>query len=323
MQTTGLDAKRILSYTAKKRAFVATVAVVLCIVALCLVDVNSSITLISLPIIIAAAFVLDKVFIFIRPDVYGKDMIKRGRTPIIATTTVVAAFTAICLLSGIVGYQLAMYTAKNANVVGTYDNIEDAIDFLSDSGLSDKYEITVNMTVSGKTEFRVTADFVPESGEYDESDFANYRDVEVEGNVVTVTIKAYSIEYKGEKIAYYVLNKEHLNAKIEVTETGVNVVDYGNAFGAVIGAAFGAAAQIAILAMVYIVGIIAAIVPSEIYFEKLIRNEAKAVRARSQDGGANTDDKAEEENPAQVDGEAQEESTAQADDKAQDDKAQE
>lgn len=306
-----LDKKRILSYTAKKRALVATAAVVLSIVALCLIKVNAAIAFISIPVIIAAAFVVDKVLIFVRPDVYGRDMIKRGRTPIIATTTVVGAFTAICLLSGIVGYQLAMYTARNANVVATYDNIEDAIDFLSSSGLSDKYEITVNMTVSGKNEFRVTADFVSESGEYDESDFANYRYVEVEGNVVTVTIKAYSIEYKGEKIAYYVLNKEHLNAKIEVTETGVNVVDYGNAFGAVIGAVFGAAAQIAILAVVYVIGIIAAIVPSEIYFEKLIRDEAKALRERAQDGGKNTDDEARAGSEAVTDGEAQ------TDDKAQ------
>lgn len=306
-----LSGKRMRSYNAKKRALVTAVAVVLSIVALCLIKVNAAIAFISIPVIIAAAFVVDKVLIFVRPDVYGRDMIKRGRTPIIATTTVVGVFTAICLLSGIVGYQLAMYTARNANVVATYDNIEDAIDFLSSSGLSDKYEITVNMTVSGKTEFRVTADFVSESGEYDESDFANYRDVEVEGNVVTVTIKAYSIEYKGEKIAYYVLNKEHLNAKIEVTETGVNVVDYGNAFGAVIGAAFGAAAQIAILAVVYVTGIIAAIVPSEIYFEKLIRDEAKALRERAQDGGKNTDDEARAGSEAVTDGEAQ------TDDKAQ------
>ena len=43
----------------------------------------------------------------------------------------------------------------------------------------------------------------------------------------------------------------------------------------VIGAAFGAAAQIAILVIVYVVGIIAAIVPSEIYFERLVSNEIK------------------------------------------------
>lgn len=301
------EAKRILSYTAKKRAFVATVAVALGIVALCLVNVNSAITFISLPIIIAAAFVVDKILIIIRPDVYGKDMLARGRTPVIATTTVVSVFTAICLLSGIVGYQLAMYTAKNANVVESYDNVDDAIDYVQSSGLSDKYEITVNMTVSGKTEFKVTAVFIPKDGGYEEADFKNFKDYVVSDNAVTVTIRAYSIEYKGEKISYYVLNEKHLNAKIEVTETGVNVVDYGNAFGVVLGAAFGAAAQIALLAIVYVVGIIAAIVPSEIYFEKLIRNEAKALRERSREEmKAQTDDKAREGNEERTDGEAQE-----------------
>lgn len=304
-QTRQTDAKRILSYTAKKRALVAGGAVVLAIIALCLIDVNSAITLISLPIIIAAAFVVDKILVIIRPDVYGKDMLARGRTPVIATTTVVSVFTAICLVSAIVGYQLAMYTAANANVVATYDNIEDAIDFLSNSGLSDKYEITVNMTVGNKDEFRVTAEFVPRSGECDESDFKNYKDYEENDNVVTVTVKAYKIEYKGEGIAYYVLNESHLNAKIEIADDGsVNVVDYGNAFGVVLGAAFGAVAQIAILAIVYVVGIIAAIVPSEIYFEKLIRNEAKAVRERARtDGEENKDGKAQTESDPVTDGE--------------------
>ena len=125
-----LSKKKILSYTAKKRALVAVVAVVLSIVALCFSNVNGEIPLIAVPIIIAAAFVVDKILIIVRPDVYGKDMLKRGRTPVIATTTVVAAFTAICLLSGIVGFQLAMYTARNANVVETFDDIDGAIEFL-------------------------------------------------------------------------------------------------------------------------------------------------------------------------------------------------
>lgn len=270
-----LDSKKMKTYTVRKRTFVAVLAVVLSIVALCFVKLEPAVPLISIPIIIAAAFVVDKVLILIRPDVYGKDMLKRGRSPIIATCTVVSVFTAICLLSGIVGYQLALYTAANANVVGTYDNIDDAVDFLQTSGLSDNYEITVRMTGSNKNEFRITADFVPLSGECDESDFKNYKYYEVNDNVVTVTIRAYNIEYKGEKISYYVLNEKHLNAKIELTETGVQVVDYGNAFGVAIGAAFGAAAQIAILVIVYIVGIIAAIVPSEIYFERLVSNEIK------------------------------------------------
>lgn len=270
-----LDSKKIKTYTVRKRTFVAVLAVVLSIVALCFVKLETAVPLIAVPIIIAAAFVVDKVLILIRPDIYGKDMLKRGRSPIIATCTVVSVFTAICLLSGIVGYQLALYTAANANVVETYDNIDDAVDFLQDSGLSDKYEITVRMTGSNKNEFRITADFVPLSGECDESDFKNYKDYEVNDNIVTVTIRAYNIEYRGEKISYYVLNEKHLNAKIELTETGVQVVDYGNAFGVVIGAAFGAAAQVAILIIVYIVGIIAAIVPSEIYFERLVSNEIK------------------------------------------------
>lgn len=270
-----LSGKRMRSYNAKKRALVTAVAVALGIAALCFSSSNATVTLISLPIIIAAAFTVDKILIITRPDVFGKDMLKRGRSPVIATCTVVSVFTAICLLSGIVGYQLALYTAANANVVGTYDNIDDAVDFLQTSGLSDKYEITVRMTGSNKNEFRTTADFVPLSGECDESDFKNYKDCEVNDNVVTVTIRAYNIEYKGEKISYYVLNEKHLNAKIELTETGVQVVDYGNAFGVAIGAAFGAAAQITILVIVYVVGIIAAIVPSEIYFERLVSNEIK------------------------------------------------
>lgn len=270
-----LSGKRMRSYNVKKRALVTAVAVALGIAALCFSSSNATVTLISLPIIIAAAFTVDKILIITRPDVFGKDMLKRGRSPVIATCTVVCVFTAICLVSGIAGYQLALYTAANANVVGTYDNIDDAVDLLQTSGLSDKYEITVRMTGSNKNEFRITADFVPLSGECYESDFKNYKDYEVNDNVVTVTIRAYNIEYKGEKISYYVLNEKHLNAKIELTETGVQVVDYGNAFGAAIGAAFGAAAQIAILVIVYVVGIIAAIVPSEIYFERLVSNEIK------------------------------------------------
>lgn len=270
-----LSGKRMRSYNAKKRALVTAVAVVLSIVALCFVNINGAIPLISVPIIIAAAFVIDKVFIFIRPDVYGKDMIKRGRTPIIATTTVVAAFTAICLVSGIAGYQLAMYTAANANVVETYDNVDDAIDFLQSCGLNDDYTITVHMNNNGKDEFRITADFVPRSGKYDEDDFKKYKNYEINGNVVTVTLRAYNFEYNGEKIAYYALNEKYPNAKIEIKDGAVKVVDYGQVFGIVLGAAFGAVAQVAILIVVYIVGIIAAIVPSEIYFEKLIRNEAK------------------------------------------------
>lgn len=270
-----LSGKRMRSYNVKKRALVTAVAVALGIAALCFSSSNATVTLISLPIIIAAAFTVDKILIITRPDVFGKDMLKRGRSPVIATCTVVCVFTAICLVSGIAGYQLALYTAANANVVGTYDNIDDAVDLLQTSGLSDKYEITVRMTGSNKNEFRITANFVPLSGECDESDFKNYKDYEVNDNVVTVTIRAYNIEYKGEKISYYVLNEKHLNAKIELTETGVQVVDYGNAFGAAIGAAFGAAAQIAILVIVYVVGIIAAIVPSEIYFERLVSNEIK------------------------------------------------
>lgn len=278
-----LSRDKILSYTAKKRAAVSVVAVVLSIVALCFVNINGAIPLISVPIIIAAAFVIDKVFIFIRPDVYGKDMIKRGRTPIIATTTVVAAFTAICLVSGIAGYQLAMYTAANANVVETYDNVDDAIDFLQSCGLNDDYTITVHMNNNGKNEFRITADFVPKSGKYDEKDFKKYKDYEINGNVVTVTLRAYNFEYNGEKIAYYALNEKYPNAKIEIKDGAVNVVDYGQVFGVVLGAAFGAVAQVAILVVVYIVGIIAAIVPSEIYFEKLIRNEAKKAEAAKEE----------------------------------------
>lgn len=274
-----LDKKRILSYTAKKRALVATAAVVLSIVALCLIKVNAAIAFISIPVIIAAAFVIDKIFIIIRPDVYGKDMLKRGRTPVIATTTVVSVFTAICLLSGIVGYQLAMYTARNANVLGTYDDIGDAIDYLQTSGMDDKYSVSVDLNAMGKTEFKATATFSPKNGKYDLDDFENFKDVDIENGKVIVTIRAYTLEYNNEEFTYYVLNEKHLNAKIELTETGVKVVDYGNAFGVVIGAAFGAAAQIAILAVVYVIGIIAAIVPSEIYFEKLIRDEAKKAEA--------------------------------------------
>lgn len=278
-RTEMLSKDRILSYTAKKRAFVSVLAVVLSIISICFIKLEGTVPLIVIPIIIAAAFVVDKVLIFVRPDIYGKDMIKRGRTPIIATTTVVAAFTAICLLSGIAGYQLAMYTAANANVVATYDDIGDAIDFLQKSGLEEKYTVTVNMNINGQDEFRITADFAPKEGEYDLDDFDKYKNVDVSGNVVTVTARAYKIEYNGEKIAYFVLNKSYLNAKIEVKDGAINVVDYGQAFGVVLGAAFGAVTQIAILVIIYIVGIIAALVPSEIYFEKLIRNEAKKVEA--------------------------------------------
>lgn len=268
-----LDKKKILSYNAKKRAFVATVAVVIGIAAIVLgMYVNDAIAWISLPVIIAAAFVVDKVLIILRPDIYGKDMLKRGRTPVIATTTVVAVFTAICLLSGIVGYQLAMYTAENANVVATYDDIGEAVDFLQTSGLESKYNVTVTID----TKFGATAVFSPKSGEYDIEDFKDYKHVEESGNSVKAGISRYAVEYNGEEISYYVLNEKHLKAKIEIAEDGmINVVDYGQAFGIVLGATFGAVVQIAVLAIVYVVGIIAAIVPSEIYFEKLIRNEAK------------------------------------------------
>ncbi len=268
-----LDKKKILSYNAKKRAFVATVAVVIGIAAIVLgMYVNDAIAWISLPVIIAAAFVVDKVLIIVRPDIYGKDMLKRGRTPVIATTTVVAVFTAICLLSGIVGYQLAMYTAENANVVATYDDIGEAVDFLQTSGLESKYNVTVTID----TKFGATAVFSPKSGEYDIEDFKDYKHVEESGNSVKAGISRYAVEYNGEEISYYVLNEKHLKAKIEIAEDGmINVVDYGQAFGIVLGATFGAVVQIAVLAIVYVVGIIAAIVPSEIYFEKLIRNEAK------------------------------------------------
>lgn len=268
-----LDKKKILSYNAKKRAFVATVAVVIGIAAIVLgMYVNDAIAWISLPVIIAAAFVVDKVLIIVRPDIYGKDMLKRGRTPVIATTTVVAVFTAICLLSGIVGFQLAMYTAENANVVATYDDIGEAVDFLQTSGLESKYNVTVTID----TKFGATAVFSPKSGEYDIEDFKDYKHVEESGNSVKAGISRYAVEYNGEEISYYVLNEKHLKAKIEIAEDGmINVVDYGQAFGIVLGATFGAVVQIAVLAIVYVVGIIAAIVPSEIYFEKLIRNEAK------------------------------------------------
>ena len=268
-----LDKKKILSYNAKKRAFVATVAVVIGIAAIVLgMYVNDAIAWISLPVIIAAAFVVDKVLIIVRPDIYGKDMLKRGRTPVIATTTVVAVFTAICLLSGIVGCQLAIYTAENANVVATYDDIGEAVDFLQTSGLESKYNVTVTID----TKFGATAVFSPKSGEYDIEDFKDYKHVEESGNSVKADISRYAVEYNGEEISYYVLNEKHLKAKIEIAEDGmINVVDYGQAFGIVLGATFGAVVQIAVLAIVYVVGIIAAIVPSEIYFEKLIRNEAK------------------------------------------------
>lgn len=270
-----LDKKKILSYTAKKRAVIATAAVILSIVALCFVKTYVAVTFIAIPIIVAAAFVADKILIIVRPDIYGSDMLKRGRTPVIATCTVVAVFTAICLISGIVGYQIAMYTARNANVVDTFDNIDDAVDYLQTSGLSEKYTITVHMTTTGREEYKITADFSPKSGEYDLEDFSGFKDVEENEDKITVKLKAYTLEYNGEKIAYYVLNEKHLNAKIEIKGGVITVVDYGQAFGLVLGAAFGAAAQIAIIVVVYIAGIIAAIVPSEIYFEKLIRNEAR------------------------------------------------
>lgn len=270
-----LSGKRMRSYNAKKRALVTAVAVALGVAALCFSSSNATVTMISLPIIIAAAFTVDKILIITRPDVFGKDMLKRGRSPVIATCTVVCVFTAICLVSGIAGYQLAMYTAANANVVETFDDIDGAIEFLQKTDLDDDYTITVHMNNNGKDEFRITADFVPKSGKYDEDDFKKYKDYEINGNVVTVTLRAYNLEYNGEKIAYYALNEKHPNAKIEIKDGAVKVVDYGQVFGIVLGAAFGAVAQVAILIVVYIVGIIAAIVPSEIYFEKLIRNEAK------------------------------------------------
>lgn len=278
-----LSGKRMRSYNAKKRALVTAVAVALGVAALCFSSSNATVTMISLPIIIAAAFTVDKILIITRPDVFGKDMLKRGRSPVIATCTVVCVFTAICLVSGIAGYQLAMYTAANANVVETFDDIDGAIEFLQKTDLDDDYTITVHMNNNGKDEFRITADFVPRSGKYDEDDFKKYKDYEINGNVVTVTLRAYNLEYNGEKIAYYALNEKHPNAKIEIKDGAVNVVDYGQAFGIVLGAAFGAVAQVAILIVVYIVGIIAAIVPSEIYFEKLIRNEAKKAEAAKEE----------------------------------------
>ena len=278
-----LSGKRMRSYNAKKRALVTAVAVALGVAALCFSSSNATVTMISLPIIIAAAFTVDKILIITRPDVFGKDMLKRGRSPVIATCTVVCVFTAICLVSGIAGYQLAMYTAANANVVETFDDIDGAIEFLQKTDLDDDYTITVHMNNNGKDEFRITADFVPKSGKYDEDDFKKYKDYEINGNVVTVTLRAYNFEYNGEKIAYYALNEKYPNAKIEIKDGAVNVVDYGQVFGVVLGAAFGAVAQVAILIVVYIVGIIAAIVPSEIYFEKLIRNEAKKAEAAKEE----------------------------------------
>ena len=197
------------------------------------------------------------------------------RTPVIATSTVVAVFTAICLFSGIVAYQLARHTVQNANLVKEFSTVDDAIDFLQKSGLEDKYAVTVHSNNNGQDEFRITADFTPKSGEYDLDDFDKYKNVEVNGNVVTVTAKAYNLEYNGEKFVYYVLNERYLNAKIEVKDGAINVVDSGQALGNAIGAIFVIVAQLAINIVVYSVGIIAAIVPSEIYFEKLIRNEAK------------------------------------------------
>lgn len=263
-----LSKDRIISYTVKKRVVVATAAVVLSIIALCFVNLNSSVPIIAVPVIIAAAFVIDKLLILIRFDIYGKDMIRRGRTPVIATCTVVSAFTAICLLSGIVGYQLALYSAKNANVVKTFVSLDEAVDYVQSSGLEDKYDVTVEISES-------EAVFVPKQGECDLADFDRFDEAEERDGAVIVRVRTYRLEYKGEEHDYYVLNQSCLNAKIEVSEGKFNVVDYGTAFGKVLGAAFGAVAQIAILAIVYVIGIIAAIVPSEIYFEKLIRAEAK------------------------------------------------
>lgn len=279
-----LSKRKILSYTAKKRTVVATVAVVLSIVALCFVNLNSAIPLISIPIIAAAAFVVDKILILIRPDVYGKDMLRRGRTPIIAICTVVAVFTAICLLSGIVAFQLTFYAAKNANVVQRFDTVDEAVEFIQDTSLKEKYVISVG-DIPVEEKFNVYVTFTAKNGTASIADFNSYEDATlIDASTVSVKVKSYSEKLNGEEVYYYVLNEKcQSGGKIITVNNEVCVINNSHIFGAVLGAALGAVAQIAILIVVYIVGIIAAIVPSEIYFEKLVRNEARAAEKAAEE----------------------------------------
>lgn len=293
-RTSGVAAKnRIISYTVKKRIFVTVVAVVLGIAAICLAKIEPVVPFIAIPVIIAVAFVADKLLIVLRPDVYGRDMLKRGRNPVIATCTVVAAFTLISLISGVVSFQLVTYDAEDAMTVGTYDTIDEAIGFLQKSGLEDKYVATVYLTTSSKQEFTVSVTFTAKDGDPDINDFEKYGSAVLDGNGgVKVSVKGYRISYGGSDYTYYVLNKDHLKSRIEITDGEIRVVDNDpvRAFGMVLGATFGAVIQLVIIVVIYVAGIIAAIVPSEIYFEKLIRAEARKAARSDNAYGSDTAD---------------------------------
>lgn len=278
------DKRKIVTYTNKKSLFVFLTALALCVVCLCFVNEAPAVTFIAVPIIVAAAFVTDKILIVVKRDVYGDDFIRKIRKPVTAMCCVAVIFTAGCLAFGIGGYFSAVKQAENGNVIGSFQTLDEAVEFSQTNTLSDKYDCEVGALLPGENSFTLNAVFTPKNGKGDVEDFGSYKDAVLnDDGSVTVTIKGYTVEYGGQRVTYYMLNERcQGDAKIDVSDEGVRVVSNLSAIGNVLGAALGSAMMIVIATAAYIVGMLIIVIPSEIYLvlvrKKLLSEEKVSYR---------------------------------------------
>lgn len=278
------DKRKIVTYTNKKSLFVFLTALALCVVCLCFVNEAPALTFIAVPIIVAAAFVTDKILIVVKRDVYGDDFIRKIRKPVTAMCCVAVIFTAGCLAFGIGGYFSAVKQAENGNVIESFQTLDEAVEFSQTNTLSDKYDCEVVALLPGENSFTLNAVFTPKNGKGDVEDFGSYKDAVLnDDGSVTVTIKGYTVEYGGQRVTYYMLNERcQGDAKIDVSDEGVRVVSNLSAIGNVLGAALGSVMMIVIATAAYIVGMLIIVIPSEIYLvlvrKKLLSEEKVSYR---------------------------------------------
>lgn len=208
-----------------RRIAVYSVAAVLCIAAFCFWVVEPIIPMICVPVFIMTAFGVD-MFFLVRQQKQGErtDTIRRLFIAYVIAALIIAAVCPTILIYS--KTKLLRTDNQPVKEYGVYDTPDAAVRTIQDSGLQEKYDITVAKNGSGQT-FKVTVTFTAKSGVVDIYDFTAYESVTIVNNkaVVTVNVKYFEDE-KGRTTQYYVLNPVCTNGGEIVFSEGKYRVTY-------------------------------------------------------------------------------------------------
>lgn len=188
-----------------RRIAVYGVAAVLCIASLCFVVMEPIIPIICVPVFIMTAFGVD-MFFLVRQH---KQNERAGVIRRLFIAYVIAAFIIAAVCPTILIYSKTKLLSPDNQPVkeyGVYDTPDAAVRTIQDSGLQEKYDITVVKNGSGQTLY-VAVTFTAKSGVVDRKDFAAYETVTIVNNkaIVVENVKYFEDE-KGRNMQYYVLN---------------------------------------------------------------------------------------------------------------------